>query len=123
MNCNYSNDKLSDTEIHRIENQCKLQNHIDNSESLLNIIKADEASIYDNGFTFQQLKNFFEKIKLHYNHNIKNNKQVNVSEHIREKINQMKIGGNRWYYREINTANIFADQFTVIKISFGGSEE
>jgi hypothetical protein len=122
MNCNYSNDKLSDTEIYRIENQCKLQNHIDNSESLLNIIKADEAYIYDNSFTFQQLKNFFEKIKLHYNHN-NNNKEINVNEQIREKINQMIIGGNGWCCREINIANIFADQFTVIKISFGGSEE
>ena len=75
MNCNYSNDKLSDSEIYRIENQCKTQHHISETESLINLIKADETYIYQNGFTFEQLKNFFEKIKLHFKSNIKNDTQ------------------------------------------------
>lgn len=70
INCNLSNDVIDDTEWYRIEQQCKNQRHIDPSCDLKELIARDEATIARLGITFDQLTQFFDKIKKHFDKKI-----------------------------------------------------
>ena len=42
MTCNLENDKLDSEEFKRIEQQCKIQKHIDINEDLMKLIEDDQ---------------------------------------------------------------------------------
>lgn len=123
INCNHLNHLLTDEELLRINKQCKLQNHISDEDNLQNIIKKDEQIVRDQGITFEQLKDFFQKIKLHFNDTISKHGKVELNKKQEEHINKYSyIGGPGWSLWEHQVGNIFHDQITVCKITWGGAE-
>lgn len=124
IQCNIATDKLSDAEISRIETQCKVQHHIAETASLRDQIKADEEVVFRYGFTFEQLGNFFEKIKAHYSCT---EKEVDIKDvlsgDVIEKLKKFKIGGPGWCCWGSGKKMIFGNQIFVFKITWGGAEE
>jgi len=120
INCNIPNDKLDDNEWKRIEEQCKSQKHIDKNDDIKKIIAEDEKTLEKLGITFQQLKDFFRKIKLRFAHNLHLNK-YKLEDWETKLANTLKIGGRGWCCRNSPSTTIF-QKYTVIRISWGGAE-
>jgi hypothetical protein len=66
MPCNKSNDDLDAAEWSRIEDACRAHSHIAPDENLQELIAADEHAVASRGITFEQLRDFFSKLKYHF---------------------------------------------------------
>lgn len=66
MNCNNSNENISENEWYQIELQCKTQNHLSPTDKLKTLIITDEELLFQNDITFENLDNFFEDLQYKY---------------------------------------------------------
>jgi hypothetical protein len=123
INCNESNDVITADEFYRIELCCKKQNHIQETDSLQSIIKTDEETLTSLGITFEQLENFFEKIKFHFAHyaNKADKPNVTLSEEEKALINSLKIGGSEWCGWGNSCCELFGN-FVTFRLVWGGAE-
>lgn len=124
INCNDSNDVILKEEFDRIELCCKKQNHIQEVDSLMDIIKTDEETLASLGITFEQLGDFFEKIKFHFAYHAKKNENsnINLSEDEKHLINSFNIGGSGWCSWGNSCCELFGT-IVVFKIVWGGAEK
>jgi hypothetical protein len=123
INCNESNDVITTDEFNEIELCCKKQNHIQETDSLQSIIKTDEDTLVSLGITFEQLEDFFEKIKFHFAHYANKDEKPNVtlSEEEKNLINSFKIGGSGWCGWGNSCCELFGN-FVVFRVVWGGAE-
>ena len=64
--CNLENKDISDEEFNGIECKCKKQKHISDHEKLRNLIYSDPKLLEDLHIDINTIKDFLEKIKLHF---------------------------------------------------------
>jgi hypothetical protein len=122
INCNHENLLLESDEWSRIEGQCKKQKHICESDDLKTIIENDERTVREYGITFDQLSDFFDKVKYHYYKKINCDELYNLSQEELNIFEQYKIGGSGWCSHGFKVVRIFNDKIIVGRVTWGGAE-
>lgn len=123
INCNLSNDIFNDEEWERIQMTCRKKKHIGKNDSLRELIKTDEQKLSNNGITFEQLNNFFEKIKYHFLRKISSRNTIFRSTEEEDKIfEKYDLGQCGWSCWGIKAARIFQNKLLAIRITWGGAE-
>lgn len=108
--------------MERIESQCKNKKHIGEKDNLKNIIETDEKILQSHGITFDQLQNFFEKIRYHFYKQIENSKKYYMTKNEKILTNNLKIGGSGWCQRSYDCSKIFGGKLIVAIVIWGGAE-
>lgn len=121
INCNIPNNELDEKEWERINKCCINQKHIGENDDLQNIIDTDKKTLQSHGITFEQLNNFFSKIKYHFYKRLNDNKKYKLTDN-EKKILHNYVGKSGWCQRYFHCAKIFDDQFIVALIGWGGAE-
>lgn len=123
LKCNYTNDTLSEDEWYRIENKCKSQHHLQDSDNLKQVIFNDENVLASANITFEQLTDFFEKVKYHYYYQINHNNEYKLSQTESNTISQLNIWGSAWCCWNLKFTKIFKNTIIVGRITWGGAEQ
>ena len=113
------NEALCQEEWDVIGIQCKEAGHLIEDLDLRGRIAQDEQAIKETGITFEQLKKFIYKIRIHYDHAKKNDdeeKFERIKRDFREIVDYPGISGNK------ECCLIFGN-IVVFKVSFFGAKE
>ena len=123
VNCNVSFEQLSFDELSRIESVCKSVKHLSEHDNLFQILKGDEDSLFSRGIRFSQLRELFNKIKLHFDHGesdgvpkLIQNKLVSSAEKIQANIT------NGWCLWSQRFKTLFNGRLYVQRYTWGGAE-
>ena len=121
IDCNESNDKLSSDEFKRIQDECIKRQHISPTTNLKKLIENDEKIIMNLGITFEQLSDFFQKIRSHFNYGIYHKHSHELSTDDTTVINSFNLGGKGWSRRFFDCVTIF-DKIIVCCVEWNGAE-
>ncbi len=144
INCNYTNDKLDDSEWDRIESKCIKQKHLNSNNLSKNIftrffssgellrdqIAQDEQKLADAGITFEQLDKFFTTFKLYWNKYSKTN--IELDDETKAQVEKFyadsqftKLDMSGWCSWGLLKAkfNMFGTNYLVDRITWGGAEQ
>lgn len=121
MQCNVTNDLLTENDWIQIESECIKRHHLHESNKLTHIIKNDNDVMKNYDITFDQLKDFFKKIKYHFSANLKNKEEKNDG-HSQIIQNLLPKNTAGWCCWGSNCVKIFNNKITVFKITWGGAE-
>ncbi|ARF08381.1 hypothetical protein Catovirus_1_431 [Catovirus CTV1] len=121
MTCNLENDKLDSEEFKRIEQQCKIQKHIDINEDLMKLIEDDQEIINKRGLDMKDIKNYLEKLLIHISLAKKNKAKYPETEYTKKAFS--KLNARDWTCWKTDIAKIFNNSLTVLIYSWCGIEK
>lgn len=75
------------------------------------------------GITFEQLSEYFDKIKAHYYKGVNDQYHPDISQELIETLKSIKLGGSGWCCQSNSRTQIFHDQLIVICLTWGGAEQ
>ena len=130
INCNYSNNKISNDEWNSIQNRCIEHKHINPKENLKNIIETDEQILSNTGITFEQLEDFCFALRLYVKkyeikENTKNIKPPIVKNFFEDQTdNFFSLNRKNWclWNQSSYQFNMFDTNYYIIRYTWGGAE-
>jgi hypothetical protein len=123
IKCNVENKFLTDQEWERVEQQCHKVGHLAETDRLKAVIAQDEETMEQSEITFQQIGDFFDKIKGHFWKKVNTNQEIDRSKEICGIIGNYQLGGKGWCCWGSHMVSIFQDQLMVFRVEWGGAEK
>lgn len=118
--CNLENKDIPNDEFTLIEQTCKKQGHIGGNENLRSLIDDDLKMLRYTDIHIDSIKDFLEKIKLHFDctpNTISHEIYSNIINEVFSRLNTKK-----WIHCETVCKKIFNDQLVVVKIIWSKPE-